>query len=263
MDGVNWPALILSFRLGCGAAWNETLAIVGSAVLFATVTLSYGELWRNLPQADIARLHLTHAQLIWYLVLAQLFSRGIGFGIQDVQIAVRSGAVEVAMLRPVPFWSLTLADWMGRQCVQLACLLPLAILFGYALTRLFPFDASAVLLPLSSALCLIGGLGVSFLIGGATLWLGEGGPASWLFQKVTLILGGLLCPLAFYPHWLQTLAWFTPFPAFAAFTGNFALNRGFAGNAMGLALQLFWTACILAACAGLARLMRIRIAMPA
>ena len=165
-------------------------------ILFGAVTLSYGELLRKLPDADVARLHLSHGRLVWYLILAQLFSRGIGFGVQDLQVMIRNGMVEVAMLRPAPFWSLTLAEWTGRQCMQLLFMLPLAVTIGYGMSGMIPFSAHDFLMVPACASCLFCGLCLSFLMGGSVLWFSEGAPLYWIFQKLALILGGMLCPIA-------------------------------------------------------------------
>jgi ABC-2 type transport system permease protein len=194
--------------------------------------------------------------------MTQFTARGMNFG-QDVQETVKSGAVEVAMLRPASFWSLILAGWSGRLCIQALCLLPPAAALGFDLGGAFPSQGDYGLLVVSCIACLLCGLCIAFMIGCSTLWLDEGGPVIWISQKLTLILGGMLCPIVFYPHWLQSVAWATPFPAFAAITGGFALNRDPAQNAVALGLQIVWTGLMLAGCAGLTHLMHRKIARPA
>ena len=138
-------------------------------------------------------------------------------------------------------------------------MLPVGIALGWALTGVPPGGASLLMLAPSyvAAVTLIH---CSYLMCGvACLWVGEGRPVFFLYQKLIFLLGGLLWPLAFYPGWLQTVAWFTPFPAMIAVPGGFALELTFGQLGLHMAGQYGWLALFLGLCALTERAMRRRI----
>jgi ABC-2 type transport system permease protein len=138
-------------------------------------------------------------------------------------------------------------------------LAPFSLVLGLAISGLSPWRAILPLLAASLVLASIMLMASLLVIGCTSLWLAESRPVYFLYQKLIFLLGGLLWPLAFYPAWLQAVAWRTPFPAMVATPGSFMLGTPQGEILRELAMQALWAALFLGLCAAMARAVRRRI----
>jgi ABC-2 type transport system permease protein len=251
--------LALSFRLGVRKGLSEPVQVLCSAAILAALVISYGRIFQALPQATVDRLGFSQGQVVWYLVVTECLLMGTGRQFRDMQDTIRTGGIDIMLLRPADFWSLTLAGWCGEHAVRLMLLVPFGLALGLAISGFMPHRAILVLLAVSLMLASVM-LMASFLVIGCTaLWVAESRPVYFLFQKLIFLLGGLLWPLAFYPDWLQAIAWRTPFPAMVATPGSFMLGTPQGEILRELGMQALWTALFLGLCAAMARAVRRRI----
>ena len=255
---MNAPVLALSFRLGIRKGFAEPAFTLGALVIFFALVVSYGQLLKALPAEAMARLQLDHGQLVWYLIVTEMTIMGTSWRFREVQDEVNSGAMEIMLLRPVAFWPVKLAGWTGEQLVKLGLMLPAGLATGMVLTGSIPVRPALLLLAPCYFMAFLMIMASYMLCGCASLWLKESRPVFFLYQKFIFLLGGLLWPLAFYPAWLQHVAWFTPFPAMVATVGEFMLGLRGADLAFRLGLQLCWLALMLGLCALMAAAMRRR-----
>ena len=252
--------LLLAFRLAVRRAWAEPWAILGQLVLLAALVLSYGVMLKAVPQADLDRLHFTAAGLVWYVVVTETVVGFHSYQFRDLQDEIRSGAIEILLLRPVALWPLKLAEWFGYELGRIVFIAPFAVLLGMILTGghlplspalwlLLPIVALSTLLILSS----------QFLIGCSAHWVVDSRPCYWLWQKFTFLLGAMLWPLAFYPVWLRDVAWATPYPAILAVPGTmvFAPSWRHAGALLGI--QCGWLFLFLLGCVAMSQALRRRV----
>ena len=256
---MNAAACWLTFRLGAQKAWNEPAFLLASLGTLTALIVSYGAFLGALPDDQLAGAHLTHVRMIWYVILTETVTVGTGFQYREIQDDIRSGTIEIMLLRPVAFWPMKLAEWLGQQAGKLCTSLPLALVLGVVMTgQLISLDRILLFLPVYVATMLM--IFASFMTIGCTcLWVGESRPVFIIYQKLIFVLGGLIWPLSFYPAWLAHIAWLTPFAAITAVPGDLALDTAWPERLRELGLQVFWLAALLAICAVMAGAVRRRI----
>ncbi len=258
---MNTRALTLAFRMGTRQAVTQPMVVVGQLVIFTALVVSYGAILRVVPQADLDRLGLTAPQLVWYLVVTETVAMvGTGY-FRHLQRDIRSGLVDIWLLRPIEFWPLLIAEWAGQEIPRLLPVATAGIVLARIISGSWGFDAGvlAMLVPTVIASTMIV-LCWCFLIGVSSIWVGESRPMFWLYQKALFVLGALLWPLAFYPGWLRSTVWLTPFPAILATPGSLMLHPGVAMVLSHAAAQLFWLSFYVFLCDRVAKFARVRLA---
>ncbi len=251
--------LACAFRIGSRRTLAHLAAMLWVVGIFLALTLSYGRMLHALPDETLARIGYTRDQLVWYLVLTETAIMGMGFQFRETQEDIQSGRINIALLRPMPFWMLKLAEWTGQQCVFLCLLLPFSLATGFAMAGVPPLSRALAFLPPACLIALQTMLAINLMIGAASLWIGESRPVAWLYQKFNFLLGGLLWPLAFYPVWLQHVAAATPFPAIVAGIGGFGLGKTTGGAAFDFGVQLVWLTVVLTLAALIGEAVRRKI----
>ena len=173
------------------------------------------------------------------------------FGWYDLMRAVHGGEIAGDLLRPMRLFSFWLAQDLGRALVGLV-LRGFTIMLVYALifdisypTTGWQWGALALTLSLSWLLS----FAYRFLVNLAAFWSPDArGVGRFAFVAV-LFFSGFLMPLRFFPDWVQTLAYLTPFPHMLNTVVEVYLGvlRGPA-LAGALAAQAGWTLALVALC---------------
>jgi ABC-type uncharacterized transport system permease subunit len=253
-------SLWLAFRLGARRGWGEKAGIIGQCAILWALIVSYGVLFRFIPAETLARLQITPPQLAWYLVLTQIIaSLNMISGYQIMQENVRSGALEIFLLRPVDFWQLELGEWMGSVLVKITFAGAFAFGIGFWTTHTWLLHFKLlILIPILIAAAIIM-MSAHLIIGCSTIWLSECRPVFWFWHKCQFLFGALLWPLLFYPHWLQKAVWFTPFPSTLAIAGNLALYQPGWQTALQCGIQLCWVVIMLLAARAMAKAVRHKL----
>ncbi|WP_400163400.1 ABC transporter permease [Brevibacillus sp. TJ4] len=131
----------------------------------------------------------------------------------NVQVAVRSGAVSLDLMRPVHYMWFVMSQESGRLLYN-ACYrsLPIGLILGLAVGFFVPAQwETYVLFPLSLLLGMYCGLLLFYLVGITAFWTTE---IRWLHLiLVSLIfgLGGQMIPVDLLPGALGTIAPYLPF----------------------------------------------------
>ncbi len=255
-----WRAWAAAASLGARTVLAEPALLAGQFGIFWALAVSYAAVFRALSPAALAGLGLSPDRLTWYFAVTEAVFFSAGPAFRELQADLQAGAVEALLLRPVPFWSLRLAEWMGRYAMRLALLGPAFCALAWVLTGRWSLPA-ATLARLLPALLLSGliALSAQLVIGCAALWLGPTDPLNWLWQKLLFLLGALWWPLALYPSWVGRIAWLTPAPAVFSASGDQTLPAGAAGFPAHLAHQVLWAVLAVLAAAGAAAAVRRRI----
>jgi ABC-2 type transport system permease protein len=247
---MNWRALGRACIVGMRQALSEPLVLLGSVTVYWAFLLALARVLQAIPATDLQALHLGYPALVWYLIITEIVQMFSGsFNPAYLQDDIESGAIEVMLLRPTPFWQLKLADWFGQALVSFVVLGVFSMGMGAWLTGEWNWSVSILCYLIVSLL--VAGLMLlcgNFMIGCATIRIGQTLPLYWLWEKLLFLLGGLYWPLLFYPGWYQRLAWFTPFPAMMAAPANTALSPSYTRLSLQLADQLFWLCLLLLAC---------------
>jgi ABC-2 type transport system permease protein len=246
---MNARALRRACLVGARQSLSEPLVLLGSVAVYWAFLLALAQVLHAIPAANLEALHLGYPALVWYLIVTEIAVCFGSFDPTQMEQDITGGAIEVMLLRPVPFWQMKLADWFGQALVRFAVLGSFSMGMGAWLTGGWGWsipDLAYVIVSLAIAgLMLLCG---NFMVGCATIRIGQTLPLYWLWEKLLFLLGGLYWPLLFYPGWYQHLAWLTPFPAMMAAPANAALSLSHGVLALQLADQLAWLAVLLAAC---------------
>lgn len=226
---------------------GATFAGVFTNTVFGFI-LAYVMLAVMAERSVIGGFDATDAVTFTFVTQGMLMVIGI-FGGTEIADRIRSGDVVSDLYRPVDFQAYWLADMYGRS------------LF-YAIFRgIPPFAIGALVFHLqlppgadvwaafvvSVTFAVAVSFGWGFLVQLSAFWLLDvKGPnqIAWLTAQ---FFAGVFVPLVFFPAWLGTIAYATPFPAMAQLPVEVFLGKHRGVDLIGVfALQLFWIVVVLA-----------------
>jgi len=222
----------------------------------ATKIMIYAAFYATAPQAAGA---LSLPQVITYTWLAQaLLVLAPWNGDPDVALAVRTGAVSFDRVRPVDAYAwryAAAAAWITARAVPRAALmfalagvaLPLLGLGAWSWQAPADLSAAALFVP-SLALAVALSSAFVMLINVCVVATLTDRGINTLMMPLAIIFTGNLLPLQLFPDWARTALFLQPFAGvfdipFRIYFGQLAG----ASAALGLALQLGWTAVLAAA----------------
>jgi ABC-2 type transport system permease protein len=128
---------------------------------------------------------------------------------------VRTGDIAVDLARPVDLQLSWLAADLGRAAWSVLSRAIVPILFGWAIYgfRLPDDVAAAVLLPVAVTLAVVVSFAGRFMVNLVSFWVTEIRGPVMFYVLVSGLLAGHIVPIQLFPHWLQVVAYATPFPA--------------------------------------------------
>jgi ABC-2 type transport system permease protein len=227
--------------LGWHQVREQRLALLGQSALYVIVLAIFWQLWRATPLRELGTAGYSPQALLWYLAITEWIVFTAGARYREIETEVSSGAIESALVRPLPHDIATLARWSGGCAYQLIVLGLVGFAACWWLTgSLPPSLARAPVVVLSSVLALALVLLCHLQLGYAAVWFGTAGPAFWVWQKLFFVFGGLLFPLSFYPHGLRVVAENSPFAAMLFAPASLMLEGSDAVIRSLLANQLAW-----------------------
>ncbi|MEM7262165.1 MAG: ABC-2 family transporter protein [Planctomycetota bacterium] len=199
----------------------------------------FGQFWKAVLALDTG-LQYSHAQMLWYLAVTEW----VILSLPDLHLRMeedaRSGDVVYRLSRPISYFWGKVAEGVGALAVRLA-VIGTGGFVGTALMVGFPLELEAC-----AAIAITGiiasGIGLLSLamVGLTGIWLRDVSPTFLVWQKLTFVLGGLILPLEIYPHWLRTIAEWTPFHATLYAAGRWALSVDGLTLARTVAVQVGW-----------------------
>jgi viologen exporter family transport system permease protein len=235
--GALWAFVLLGWR----RAIAERAALAGRLALYLLILVIFRQLWLATPLQELGQSSPTAAEMLWYVAITEWVVFAAGTPYRAVEEQIRSGQIESALLRPLPYAAATLAEWSGATGFYLLAMGAGGLATAAALTGTVPLTA-ATALPLLLAGALGSAIALLFQLqlGYAAAWLGTSAPLFWIWQKLMFVFGGLLLPLTFYPQALRYLAEFSPFAAILFAPGSLILGPAGASVAAILGRQAAW-----------------------
>lgn len=216
-------------------------AWLGLSIFLITCLVIFSHIWQ-IAASKKGAIHFTPSELLWYIALNEWVLISLPDIHEDMEEDLRSGRLAYLLPRPISYLGATFATALGSLFVNLLTLGAVTFLFTWWQVG-FPFHFTSLFFTFIFAIS-SGIIGVLFLmlIGMLAFWIREINPVFWMFEKLLLMLGGLMLPLSIYPLWMQKLALFTPFPAILSNRSHLVIDS--APLAMThLAITLaFWTA---------------------
>jgi ABC-2 type transport system permease protein len=225
-----------------GAFTNTVFGVIKVSILFAAAASAGGVV------AGYDRAALSTYTWLSQGMIAVVFI----FAWTDVAQRVRTGDVAVDLMRPVHPIAAWLAEDLGRA--GQACLVRFCapmVVGGVIYGLRVPEQAATVPLFVASAsLAVLVSFGGRVLVNLAAFWLLDVRGVVTLYVLASNVLSGILVPVAFFPGWLRTLAYLTPFPSLVQAPVDIGVERLTGLAALGaLGMQAGWAAALLAAAA--------------
>lgn len=223
-----------------GAVTNTFFGVVKLSILLAAASAAGGVV-AGYDRAALSTYTWVAQGMIAVLVL---------FGSAELAQRVRTGDVAIDLGRPVHPVAAWLAEDIGRA--GQACLVrffgPLVIgglIFGL---RVPQHAATVPLFVLSAALGVVVSFGCRLLMNLTAFWLLDVRGVATLYMVSSNVLGGLIVPVAFFPGWLQAVAYATPFPSMLQTPVDVVVERVSGVDLLAaLGVQVAWAATLVAA----------------
>jgi ABC-2 type transport system permease protein len=205
--------------------------------------------WTALYAQRPGAIGVTLEQMVTYGVLSMAVENLFySFGVQYyISQQVRSGAIDLDLLKPLDFHLHMLARSAGEMLFRLFIMILPSMLCGYFFFDLRP--PATFLAGLLFAVTLLIGYLVSFhlgfLLGALSLVTLEIHSIDWAFDALTRFFSGQLVPLWLFPGLLGTLAALLPFRSLLA-TPLSIYTGVLTGKAIlpAIGLQVFWLAAL-------------------
>lgn len=192
-----------------GEVWLRTIFIALIMFIFASLwRTTYGEMGR----ATVGG--FTLAQMLWYLAITESIVLSRPRETFRIDEEVRTGDIVYALARPYHFvlfrYAAVLGERLPRLAINLAVALPLAWAFSGGVGL-----APAGLAP--GAVALLGAMTVDFLfvlsVQLLAFWVEDASGFQFIYDRLLMILGGVLLPVGLFPTRLAAVARALPFSA--------------------------------------------------
>ena len=187
---------------------------------------------------------LPFSNAIWsmsmYFIVFWLGLRNIQRNFRD---DIRSGNIEMYLLRPIGYVSQKILIQIGQGLIPFISALIISVIVDYAIVGLpeihMPIALWIIALAIIFILSQILTCFIYVLVGLSGFWLHDSEPIYFIVSKFIMIFGGAWVPVAFFPKILQLIAEFSPFGASLAI--SYAMYPNFAER-FGISVLniLFW-----------------------
>ena len=242
---------VAAARLGALQALAAWPVLVGRVIFYLLVLIVLAAMWDKVAAEQITPLAtaVPPGGLAVYIGVTEWVTLSVVAIQQPLEDDIHYGTLEPYLLRPKSYLLQRIAPTFGEMMVRLF-VLGLAGLAVIAISgRALPApEVWPALLLLGSLGCVIGIL-LYVLVGLAAFWLRRVMPATWIVQKLSFLLGGLLAPISLYPDWLFGFAAATPFGAHLYWVGVQVLTPSVRLFIAGIGWQILWIAILAALCA--------------
>jgi ABC-2 type transport system permease protein len=156
----------------------------------------------------------TVAQMVWYLAITESIVLSRPRFNQAVDQEVRTGDVAYTLVRPYSYAAHHCANYLGERTVRFVT--TLAIGCALALLYVGPVPLSPanvayglVALALGVAIDFAGTFGIALL----AFWIEDTWSVNLIYDRLIMLLGGMMLPLEVFPGWLAGVARALPFSA--------------------------------------------------
>jgi len=175
-----------------------------------------GQLWKTTYSARGAKLlsGFSISDMIWYLAAAETIATSMPTLTRRIDQEVRSGQLAYLLGRPCSYIFYNFAQYMGERLVRftingiVAAVVALVFVGPPHLTWM-----GVVAWPPVTFLALCIDFIAYFSIGLLAFWTEDTNSFSFVFSRLTLVLGGVLAPLEIFPQPLRSIAQVLPFSA--------------------------------------------------
>jgi len=203
------------------------IMIMRNLLIMSIFVQLYSATFRAAQATQFGGLNLQ--QILWLLIIIRMLDRGYST-VTLVNNEIKSGEITYTINRPYSYILFHYASYWGTALPNIFIDIISNLIPAYFLIGPIHVSSSAFMIFVLVAFL---GLTLEFLlqiiIGLAAFWMENTVGLRWILHKSTIILGGLLIPIAMYPDGLQRMIQFLPFasiyydPALLMVNFNFAL----------------------------------------
>jgi len=186
------------------------------ALLLVVLVYILGQLWKTTFSAQGVTVlkGFTISDMIWYLVVAETIALSLPQLTRRIDQEVRSGQLAYLLGRPCNYVFYNFAQYLGERLVRLSINGAVGALLALIFVGLPHFTWMGVLAwPLVTFFALSIDFVAYFSIGLLAFWTEETSSFALIFNRLTLVLGGVLAPLTILPEPLRSIARALPFSA--------------------------------------------------
>jgi ABC-2 type transport system permease protein len=210
----SWRKYVVAFRTSAqsqlaypGELWLRTIFLVLIMFIFSSLWhTTYGELGRS----TVGGFSLT--QMLWYLAITESLMLSRPRGTIRIDEEIRTGDFAYSLVRPYNFVLFRFAQAMGDRVVKLAVNVVVAVPLALLFTGGFGLDAKALL---PGVIVIAGALTLDFLmlliLQLLALWVEDTSSFQFIYDRLLMILGGMLLPISLFPDRLEAVARALPF----------------------------------------------------
>ncbi len=175
-----------------------------------------GQLWKTTYSARGAKLlsGFSISDMIWYIAAAEMIATSLPALTRRIDQEVRSGQLAYLLVRPCSYVFYNFAQYLGERVVRFT--INGIVAASVALILVGPPHLTwmgLVAWPLVTLLAMCIDFVAYFSIGLLAFWTEDTNSFSFVFSRLTLVLGGVLAPLEIFPQPLRSIAQALPFSA--------------------------------------------------
>jgi ABC-2 type transport system permease protein len=184
-------------------------------VMIATFMFVFISLWSTVyavggTSGEIAGYRLS--EVLWYLAMTETIMLSGSRVYDEISLAVKSGDVAYALVRPYSYLGYQLAHSLGTSLPRAALNLGIAALVVLPFARRVETSLAGVLgFVLLGCCALLLDATIALLMGLAAFYLEEVHPLHWIYSKLLMSVGGMFLPLEMFPAWLRRVSEWLPF----------------------------------------------------
>jgi viologen exporter family transport system permease protein len=186
------------------------------ALLLVVLVYILGQLWKTTFSArGVTVLRgFSISDMVWYLVIAETIALSLPQLTRRIDQEVRSGQLAYLLGRPCNYVFYNFAQYLGERLVRLTINGVVGAILALIFVGLPHFTWMGVLAwPLVTFFALCIDFVAYFSIGLLAFWTEETNSFALIFNRLTLVLGGVLVPLTILPEPLHSIAQALPFSA--------------------------------------------------
>ena len=186
------------------------------ALLLVVLVFILSQLWKTTFSARGAHIlsGFSISDMIWYLGSAETIALSMPALTRRIDQEVRSGQLAYLLGRPCNYVLYNFAQYLGERGVRICINGVVAAVLAFIIAGLPHFTWQGfVVWPLVAFLALCIDFVAYFSIGLLAFWTEETQSFSFIFSRLTLVLGGVLAPLDIFPQPLRSIAQALPFSA--------------------------------------------------
>lgn len=183
---------------------------------------------------------MTLRETIWYLVVAEVVILSRPRVVDAVAEAVRTGSIVALLTKPCSFLGYQLSMAGGDAAVRGVCNLLAGGALAWVMIGPPPHPQALVIVVPAIVLGWLVDFCLAAAIGLLAFVTEEVSAFDWIYSKALFVLGGMLIPLAFFPHWLRAIAEALPFAYIVYVPANLFVHPSLESAVVLLSAQLAW-----------------------